>query len=187
MEKPYTIVIAGGSAGGKSTIAHELKKQLSPLNTTVIAMDSYYKPEHELPLVTTPNGKTYRDYNCPESFDLGRIKEAIGKTKSTADVVIVEGLLTLWDEDIYKQADLRVYVDCPADVRIVRRICRNLTWGLSVEDITDVYLDLVRYRHEEYVEPTKSNADMVVDSLNGLEDAVDEIMDQIIKQRSADG
>lgn len=168
----YTIVIAGGSASGKSTITHELEKQLSPLNVTVIAMDAYYKPESDLPLVTTANSKTYRDYNCPEAFDLVRMKKAIGEAKSTADVVIVEGLLTLWDEDIRKQADLRVFVDCPADVRIVRRIRRNLTWGLSIEDITDVYLDLVRYRYEQYVEPSKQNADLVLDTTHGTEEAV---------------
>lgn len=167
-----TILIAGGSASGKSTIAYELEKQLSPLSATVIAMDSYYKSESDLPLVTTANSKTYRDYNCPEAFDLERMKEDIVRAKSTADVVIVEGLLTLWDEDIRKQADLRVFVDCPADVRIVRRIKRNLTWGLSVEDITDVYLDLVRYRHEQYVEPSKQHADLVVDTTHGTEEAV---------------
>lgn len=94
-----TILIVGGSASGKSTIAYELEKQLSPLSATVIAMDSYYKSESDLPLVTTANSKTYRDYNCPEAFDLERMKEDIVRAKSTADVVIVEGLLTLWDED----------------------------------------------------------------------------------------
>ena len=176
----YTIVIAGGSASGKSTLAHELEKQLSPLNVTVIAMDAYYKPESDLPLVTTSNGKTYRDYNCPEAFDLERMKDAIVEARSTADVVIAEGLLTLWDEDIRKQADLRVYADCPADVRIVRRIRRNLTWGLSIKDITDVYLDLVRYRHEQYVEPSKHYADLVVDTLNGTEEAVKTIVNQTL-------
>ncbi len=168
----YTIVIAGGSASGKSTIAYELEKQLSPLSATVIAMDSYYKSESDLPLVTAQNGKTYRDYNCPEAFDLVRMKEDIKQAKSVADIVIVEGLLTLWDEGIYKTADLLVYVDCPADVRIVRRIKRNLTWGLSIEDITDVYLDLVRYRHEQYVEPSKQHADLVLDTTHGTEEAV---------------
>ncbi len=180
----YTIVIAGGSASGKSTIAHELEKQLSPLNVAVIAMDSFYKPEAELPLVTTVNGKTYRDYNCPEAFDFERMKAEIERAKSAADIVIAEGLLTLWDEDICEKADWRVYVDCPADVRIVRRIKRNLTWGLSVEDITDVYLDLVRYRHEQYVEPSKQNADHVVDTTHGTDEAVAAIVKIIKKEES---
>lgn len=180
----YMIAIAGGSASGKSTIAYEMEKHLSPLNVSVIAMDAYYKPESDLPLVTAPNGKTYRDYNCPEAFDLVRMKEEIEQAKTTADVVIAEGLLTLWDEEIYRHADLRVYVDCPADVRIVRRIRRNLTWGLSVEDITDVYLDLVRYRHEEYVEPSKQNADLVVDTTHGTDEAVMAILEIIKKEES---
>ena len=166
MTQTYTIFIAGGSASGKSTLAAMLAERLSAdTRVAVVAMDSFYKPEEELPLVTAANGKTYHDYNCPEAFDLVRMKKDIAQAKSTADVVIVEGLLTLWDEEIYKTADLRVFVDCPADVRIVRRIRRNLTWGLSIEDITNVYLDLVRVRHEQYVEPTKVKADIVVDSL----------------------
>ncbi len=169
----YTIVIAGGSASGKSTIAHELEKRLSTDHrVTVIAMDSYYKSEAELPLVTTTNNKTYRDYNCPEAFDLEQMKAEIEQAKSVADILIVEGLLTLWDEEICKKADLRVYIDCPADVRIVRRIRRNLTWGLSIEDITDVYLDLVRYRHEQYVELSKQHADLVLDTTHGTDEAV---------------
>lgn len=177
----YTIVIAGGSASGKSTIAHELGKRLSPLRVTVLAMDSFYKPEEELPTVTAANGKTYRDYNCPAAFDIPHMKQAVAEARSAADVVIVEGLLTLWDEELCKQADLRVYVDCPADVRIVRRIKRNLTWGLSVEEITDVYLDLVRYHHEEYVEPSRANADLAVDTTCGIEDAVSAILEAVKK------
>ena len=173
MTQTYTVFIAGGSASGKSTLAAMLAERLSAdTRVAVVAMDSFYKPEADLPLVTAASGKTYRDYNCPEAFDLKRMKAEIEYAKSTADIVIVEGLLTLWDEDIRKQANLRVFVDCPADVRIVRRIKRNLTWGLSIEDITDVYLDLVRYRHEQYVEPSKQHADLVVDTTHGTEEAV---------------
>ena len=81
-------------------------------------------------------------------------------------------MLTLWDSDICNLCDLRVFVDCPADIRIVRRIKRNLTWGLSLEDITNVYLDLVCYRHEEFVEPSKSKADVVIDTTFGIDNTV---------------
>ena len=176
----YTIIIAGGSASGKSTLAALLVERLSAnQRVAVLAMDSFYKPEAELPLVTTANGKTYRDYNCPEAFDLAQMKEAIAAAKAEYDIVIVEGLLVLYEDELCREADLRVFVDCPADVRIIRRIRRNLTWGLSIEDITDVYLDLVRYRHEQYVEPTKVKADIVVDSLHGLKEAEEYLLTQI--------
>ncbi len=180
MRQPYCLFIAGGSASGKSTLAALLAERLSAeRRVTVIAMDSFYKPEADLPLVTVANGKTYRDYNAPASFDLVRMHKAITAAKADYDIVIVEGLLMLDKTVVCCEADLRVFVDCPADVRFARRIKRNLAWGLSAEDIIDVYVDLVRYRHEEYVEPTKANADLVVDSLNGLDEAVDRLMMQI--------
>jgi len=177
----YTILIAGGSASGKSTLASLLSERLSAdRRVAMIAMDSFYKPEADLPLVTVANGKTYRDYNCPEAFDLVRMHEAIAAAKAEYDIVIVEGLLTLDKAVVCCEADLSVFVDCPADVRFARRIKRNLAWGLSAEDIIDVYVDLVRYRHEQYVEPTKANADLVVDSLHGLEEAVDNLITHIL-------
>ncbi len=176
-----TILIAGGSASGKSTLAALLAERLSAEHrVAVIAMDSFYKPEADLPLVPIANGNTYRDYNAPASFDLVRMHAAIAAAKADHDIVIVEGLLTLDKAVVCCDADLRVFVDCPADVRFARRIKRNLAWGLSTEDIINVYVDLVRYRHEQYVEPTKANADLVIDSLHGLEEAMDSIVDQLI-------
>lgn len=168
MKKSYIIGIAGGSASGKSTLAERLVSEFSSYNTKLFAMDSYYKPESELPLAITENGKQYRDYNCPDSFELGQLKSDIQEAKNNYDIIIIEGLLTLWDSDICNLCDLRVFVDCPADIRIVRRIKRNLTWGLSLEDITNVYLDLVRYRHEEFVEPSREKADVVIDTSLGI-------------------
>ena len=169
MSKAYVIGIAGGSASGKSTLAKRLESALSANTVKVFAMDSYYKPEDELPLVKTANGREYRDYNCPESFRLDELKNDLAEADGGHDIIIVEGLLTLWDDDICERCDLRVYVDCPADVRIIRRIKRNLSWGFSLDEIIDVYLDLVRYRHEEYVESTKEKAGVVIDTSNGLE------------------
>lgn len=168
-----TILIGGGSASGKSALAALLTERLSAEHrVAVVAMDSFYKPDTELPLVTAENGKTYRDYNAPESFDLARLHEAITAAKADHDIVIVEGLLVLDEAVLRCEADRRVFVDCPADVRFARRIKRNLSWGLSAEDIIDVYVDLVRFRHEQYVEPTRAKADIVIDSLYGFEAAM---------------
>lgn len=170
----YLIGIAGGSASGKSTLAEALKEAYSHRSVTVLAMDSYYKPHDELPLVTLENGKQYRDYNCPDSFDLLRLRadiEAI-MTEKRCRILIVEGLLTLWDEWIEEQCDIRVFVDCSDDVRAVRRIKRNITWGLTLEEITDVYMDLVRRRHDEFVAPSEKHADIVVHTEDGVETPV---------------
>ena len=70
----------------------------------------------------------------------------------------------MWDEEIYSKLDLKLFVDCKADERIVRRLKRNMKWGLTFDDVSNVYLDMVRYRHDEDVEPTKWKADLI---LNG--------------------
>ena len=76
--------------------------------------------------------------------------------------MLVEGLLVLWDDELKEKLNLRVFVDCSADERIVRRLRRNMARGLSFDEISDFYLDMVRFRHEQYVEPTKWTADLIV-------------------------
>jgi len=166
------IGIAGGSASGKSTITELLMKELDKSEVLVLHMDFYFKPEEELPLVEAPfSGKMYRDYNHPASFYLEKLRtdlsEAIKSEKY--QVIIVEGLLVLWDKEISSMLDLKIFVDCKADERIVRRLRRNMSWGLSFDDISDVYLDLVRYRHDEYVEPGKWNADLIINGSGSSE------------------
>ncbi len=173
----FMIGIAGGSASGKSTLANALCKSLGD-RVTLLAMDSYYKPESALPLVKTANGKEYRDYNAPQSFELERLKEDIRYVldNRTHKILIVEGLLTLWDEEIEELCDIRVFVDCPSDVRVIRRIKRNMEWGLTFDEITDVYLDLVRHRHEQYVAPSAEKADLVISSDEELEQQVQRVL-----------
>lgn len=166
METAFLVGIAGGSAGGKSTFAGKLAESLKELSVKRISMDDYFKPSQErreAPAVILKD-RVYRDDNHPSSFDLDKMKDDVLFLKESAafDVLILEGLLTLWDDEILNLLHLKLYVDCRADERIVRRIRRNMTWGLSFDEISNVYLDLVRYRHDEFVEPTKWRADMIV-------------------------
>ena len=162
----YVIGIAGGSAGGKSTFSEKLRDRLteSGLRTVLISMDSFFKPEAERPFVLSPVGDRYHvDDNCPDTIDWDGYHAALtGAEEDGADVVICEGLLTLWDREYAEKFDLRLFVDCRADERIVRRLKRNMGWGLSFDEISEVYLDMVRFRHDAYVEPTKWNADLIV-------------------------
>ena len=155
--RQFKIGIAGGSASGKSTFAEALKAALP--NAELIHTDSYYKPEDKLPLVQVGD-KSYRDYNHPNSLNLPKLHKDLAKAK--AQVVIVEGFLVLQDDIIRNQLNLKLFVDCRADERIVRRLRRNMTWGLNFDEIAEFYLDLVRYRHDEFVEPTKWRADMII-------------------------
>ncbi|MBR6507252.1 MAG: AAA family ATPase [Clostridia bacterium] len=183
MKKAYIIGIAGGSASGKSTFAKKLTEELDGYNVRLFTMDKYFKPVCDLPLITTDNKKEYRDYNCPDSFNLDTLKSDLQSAKIKYDIIVVEGLLTLWDNDIRALCDKTIFMDCPADIRIVRRIKRNLTWGLTLDEITDVYVDLVRYRHEEYVEPTKAKADMVLDSSKDTDGYVKAVINNFLQEQ----
>ena len=163
--KTYTVGIGGGSAGGKSTLALLLKKELAPLPCHIISMDGYFKPPNELPLSASPlTGEMIEDYNLPSSLRLDELRKDLCTLSGSGEysILIVEGLFTLWDAELSSMLDLRLYVDCPADVRIVRRLKRNMMWGLSFDDIARPYTDLVRFRHEEYVEQTKWHADLII-------------------------
>lgn len=165
MRKTIIIGIAGGTASGKSTFSEELTKSLWELNVLEIHMDSYFKALEERPYVMAPvTGKICRDGSSPQTCNLPDLKRDLATAAGSGQyqVIVVEGLLTLWDSEIYNQLDLRLFVDCLPDERIVRRLKRNTERGQPFDDIAEVYLDLGRYRHDEYIEPTKWRADFIV-------------------------
>jgi uridine kinase len=186
MEKPFLVGIAGGSASGKSTFCRVLEEKLTKFRTKVFHMDDYFKPEEKRPHVEAPiTGIKYIDDNHPETIDLSQLHVDITNAlKEDYQVVIVEGLLTLWDKDIYRKLDLKLFVDCRADERIVRRLRRNMSWGLTFDEVSNVYLDMVRYRHDEYVEPTKWKADIILNGSSPSDKAVTAIVGFIEKSCS---
>lgn len=167
MKKPYIIGIAGGTASGKSTFTNWLEAELSGLNLRVFHTDSYFKPADVRPrAIAHVSGKEYLDDNCPETIFHQQLREDLAEAVSAGhDAILVEGLFALWYDWLYEQLDLKLFLDCRADERIVRRLKRNMTlWGLEFDEIAAVYLDMVRYRHDQYIEPTKWRADLI---LNG--------------------
>jgi uridine kinase len=184
MKNAFVVGIAGGTASGKSTFCGNLKESLCELKLKIklLHMDDYFKPENERPFLEAfVSGKKYIDDNNPLTMYLDRLKADIEANLKQAeyDVIIIEGLLTLWDNDIFKKLDLKLFIDCKADERIVRRIKRNMEWGLTFDEITNVYLDMVRYRHDEYVEPSKWRADMILNGSNSPETALSVIKEYI--------
>jgi len=171
MIKPYMVGIAGGSASGKSTLCEKLENFFySPetcgreLKLKSFHMDKYFKPKDEIPRAKAfVSGIIYSDHNHPLTADLPRLKNDLKElTKENYDIVIIEGLLTLWDDDIYAMLDLKLFIDCESDERIVRRIKRNMQKGATMDEVTGVFLDMVRFRHREYVEPSKWRADIIM-------------------------
>lgn len=184
MDKAKTIVIgiAGGSASGKTTICDKLSEQLKNYRVKVFHMDDYFKPEELRPRSRALIGeREYVDDNHPDTMYLGQLYEDMLKEKDSGEVQIIltEGLLTLYDDAIFSLLDLKLYVDCRADERILRRLKRNMQYGLSSEEITDVYLDLVRYRHDQYVEPSKWRADIILNGANPSKASLDMITEYI--------
>lgn len=185
MKRPYIVGIAGGSASGKSTFTEALETTLQGLALLVIHMDSYFKPSDKRHFSAGPvTGKQYVDDNHPLTMDLPKLAADLDKAAALGEyaVIIVEGLLTLWDDDICGKLDLKLFIDCRADERIVRRLRRNMKRGLTFDQISDVYLDLVRYRHDEYVETSKWRADMILNGSNPSDKTLSMIGDFIKAQ-----
>lgn len=166
MKKPYIVGIGGGTASGKSTLCARLEQVFSGWRVRAFHLDEYFREDR--PTVEAPfTGKPYRDDNHPaNTLDLDQAAADLAEAAASGgyDLILLEGAWALSWETLREQFDLKLFVDCRSDERLVRRIRRNTAWGLSFDEITNVYLDLVRYRHDEFVEPARWYADLV---LNG--------------------
>ena len=184
MSKPYFVGISGGTASGKSTFANWLENELSDLCPRVFYMDGYFKPDGVRPkAIAHVTGREYYDDNCPETIYHQQLQEDLAQAVAEgARVILVEGLFALWYDWLYEQLDLKLFIDCQADERIVRRLKRNMAQrGLSFDEIAKVYLDMVRYRHEQYIEPTKWRADLILNGSSPSQTANQMLADHIRK------
>ncbi|WP_054956465.1 AAA family ATPase [Paenibacillus dakarensis] len=164
----YKIGIAGGSGSGKTRLSLYLEEQLSQLMVKVIHMDHYYKqvrPVYKAPFTD----QEYEDFNHPDAVDLNRLYEeyTAAVQSHTFDVVIIEGFLLFHFPEFRNTLDVKVYIDCLPDERMVRRMAWFLEKGYTYDEFTKEYLDLVRYRHDEFVEPTKWFADIILNGSKG--------------------
>jgi uridine kinase len=180
----FVIGIGGGSAAGKTCVAEQLRALLGPLPVDVVNQDRYFRKSEELPRHAAPaGGRTWPDHNHPDSFDFSLLrKDVAAARRDGAGVVIVEGILVLYDPELREMMDLKLFVDAPADERIVRRIRRNLALGYDLDGICDFYLDSVRYRHEEFCEPTKRDADIIVPGGAGERARREELLSQAARE-----
>ena len=176
------IGIAGGSGSGKSTLTANIKAAFGD-DVTVIQHDFYYKRHDEL----TYDERVKLNYDAPDAYDtdlmirdltqLKNGREAVipvydfavynrtdrTRTIAPTKVVLVEGILVLDDKELCDLFDIKVFVDADADVRIIRRIRRDMVErARSFDSIVTQYLGTVKPMHELYVEPSKKNADIIV-------------------------
>ena len=183
MEKPILIGITGGTGSGKSTIADALYSNFSNERITMIQQDMYYKDQSNLSM----EERVKTNYDHPMAFDNDLLVEHLQKlikgeaiekprydftihnrakdttTVEPREIIIVEGILILEDERIRNLLDIKVYVDTDADIRILRRLVRDIDErGRTVESVIDQYLKMVRPMHMEFTEPTKRYADIII-------------------------
>jgi uridine kinase len=175
--------IAGGSGSGKSTVARKVAARLTDVPVAVVSMDAYYRNMTHL----TFEERQQLNWDHPDVVDMellgdqlealasgetilkpvydfvAHLRSAQTEPLSTADVIVVDGTLLFRDERIRELCDMKVFVDVEADIRLIRRIGRDTRLrGRQLKDILDQYLCTVRPMHEEFVEPTKQFADVII-------------------------
>ncbi|MFV0516739.1 MAG: uridine kinase [Aminipila sp.] len=176
------IGIAGGTGSGKSTLINKIKEQFND-NITVISHDFYYKEHSHMDF----EERTKLNYDHPNAFDTDLMIEHIKQLKlgqealcpvydftihnrveetlklKPSKVVVVEGILIFENKELMNLLDIKVFVDTDADVRIIRRILRDVEdRGRSLESVITQYLTTVKPMHEQFVEPSKKNADIII-------------------------
>ena len=175
MSKPYVVAIAGGTCSGKSTLADRLEAIFAPkCKLEVFHMDAYFKKEP--PTTIAPiTRKEYVEHNSPDTLELDRLYADFQRASqdTSLDLVIIEGLFALYLDPIRERADLKIFVDLKSDERLTRRIVKHMAWGQTYEQVTERYLDTVRFRHDELIEPTRWHADLIVNGVLDRAQGVD--------------
>jgi len=182
MSDIMVIGIAGGTGSGKTTITKRLVERFGG-DVSVIHHDNYYKAHHDM----TYEERTLLNYDHPDAFDTDMLIEHLkllkqgkaircpvydysihDRTEETllvepTRVIILEGILIYENQALCDQMDIKIFVDADADVRILRRIVRDVRdRGRSLESVINQYLSTVKPMHEQFVEPSKRRADVIV-------------------------
>lgn len=183
MNEPLFIGISGGSGSGKTTIVRRIYKEVPERSIAIIEHDAYYKDQSNI----TYEERCKTNYDHPFAFDTDLFVEHIKELKKGSviqkpiydysthnrkeetikvepkEIIIVEGLLVFYEERIRDLLDIKIFVDTDADIRILRRINRDMRdRGRSLESIMNQYMSTVRPAHEQFIEPTKKYADIIV-------------------------
>lgn len=199
MNNIIAIGIASGTGSGKTTITKLLSRRFGT-DVSVIYHDNYYKAHNEL----TYEERAKINYDCPDAFDTDLLIKDLITLKNGGDVlcpvydytvhnrseetvlvksapvIIVEGILLLQNEELRSLLDMKIFVDTDADVRILRRIMRDVKERKrSLDSVVEQYLATVKPMHEMYVEPSKRYADIIIPEGGHNLVAVDMLMERI--------
>ena len=177
------IGIAGGTGSGKTTVVKRIAKALPPHCAAVVPLDSYYNDTTNL----TPEERAAINFDHPDAFDWKLLTEHIKKLKSgeaieqptysyiesnrlketihvePKPVIIIEGIMALHYKKLREMMDLKIFVDTDDDVRLIRNIRRDVVErGRTVDMVLDRYEKVLKPMHEQFIEPTKKFADLII-------------------------
>jgi uridine kinase len=180
---PIIIGVAGGSGSGKTTVVREIVRGLGDEQVTILHHDSYYRDSSHL----TREERASINYDHPDALETDLLVRHLDELRGgrpveipvydftqharldrtlpgpARKVVILDGLLILWDRQLRERMDIKIYVDTDADIRFIRRLERDLKErGRSADSVIRQYYASVRPMHLEFVEPSKRYADIIV-------------------------
>jgi len=181
--KPLIIGIAGGTGSGKTTVAKKIAQALPQASVAFLDMDGYYRNLAHLPM----DERRQINWDHPQAFDLDlfvshleqlargepvekpvydfttHVRSSRTERITPADVIVVDGILLFVDERVRALCDVKVFVDADPDIRLVRRIQRDMSErDRPLEEILQQYLTTVRPMHQQFVEPSKRYADIIL-------------------------
>lgn len=199
--KPILITIAGGTASGKTTVVDEIIEHFRKKDVTVICQDNYYKAQDDL----TMEERKKINYDHPNSFDMDLLYQDLNHLMdgnsissplydftmhnrknneyneiSPTKVIILEGILSLYDKRIRDISDIMIYVESDPDIRFIRRLKRDMNErGRQMDNIIMQYLSTVKPMYDEYIAPTKRFADIIIPNDNKHDVAIEIIVAKI--------
>jgi uridine kinase len=200
MERPLVVGIAGGTGSGKTTVAHKLAAAMPNGRCVTIEHDAYYRDQSHI----SPEERAKTNYDHPASLESDLLAAHLRELRAgravdvpiydfathtrrkdtrhveAARVIIVEGILVFTEAALREQLDIKIFVDTDADIRLIRRIRRDLEQrGRTFQSVRDQYYATVRPMHLEHVEPSKRWADLIVPEGGDNKVALDVILGQL--------
>lgn len=198
--RPMLIGITGGTGSGKSTVSKEICRKFDKDLIVMIEQDSYYRDQSHLSI----EERVKTNYDHPNAFDTELLVEHLkelsnwnkiekpiydfelhNRKKETeivepTEIIIVEGILVLEEKKIRDLLDIKIYVDTDADVRIIRRLVRDINErGRTLDSVINQYLNVVRPMHMQFIEPSKRYADIIIPEGGHNKVAIDIIVGNI--------
>ncbi len=193
-QRPFMIGVAGGTCSGKTTVSERLAELAGDDALALIKLDSYYVALSHLPL----EERAKFNYDHPDAFDWHLLNDHLDmlakgepvpvpiydftiydrtpnvRMLHSARIVVVEGILVLWEPTLRERFDLKLYLDTDADLRFIRRLQRDVAErGRTPDSIIAQYLETVRPSHEQFIEPSKRYADVILPRGGLNEPAID--------------